>query len=98
LWSCSDVIDPNFRDFLPKDVTSTKYQSLYQITCLQVRSINEIELESSGTFVDRVDVFFGGIKVVECSSKNEIRSRSLLDDVCFGFFIGVLLIYDTFIL
>jgi hypothetical protein len=36
---------------------------------------------------------FGGLKVEECLSKNEIRSTSLLDSLGFSIFTGVPLIY-----
>jgi hypothetical protein len=42
--------------------------------------------------------FSSGQVVEECLSKNEIRSRSLLGDVCFDIFIGVPFIYNTFLL
>jgi hypothetical protein len=37
----------------------------------------------------RVVVFSGSLKAEERLSKNGIRSRSPLSDVCFGIFIGV---------
>jgi hypothetical protein len=45
----------------------------------------------------RVVVFSGSLKAEERLSKNGIRSRSPLSDVCFGIFIGVLLIYGAFV-
>jgi hypothetical protein len=53
---------------------------------------------SSGVFMGRVDVFSRGLEDVECLSKNEIISRSLLGGVCFSIFIGVPLIYSAFVL
>jgi hypothetical protein len=41
---------------------------------------------SSDIFVDRIDVFFGGLKAKECHSKNVISYGPLLDGVCFSFF------------
>jgi hypothetical protein len=60
--------------------------------------IRDRELESSGIFVDRVDVFFGGLEAEECPSKNWISYGPLLGGICFSFFIGVPLIYGVFVL
>jgi hypothetical protein len=46
----------------------------------------------------QVDVYSSGLKVEGCLSKNAIRSRPLLGGVCFGIFIGISLIYITFVL
>jgi hypothetical protein len=45
----------------------------------------------------RVVVFSGSLKAEGRLSKNGIRSRSPLSDVCFDIFIGVLLIYGAFV-
>ncbi|KAK2402413.1 hypothetical protein QL285_051935 [Trifolium repens] len=47
--------------------------------------IRDRKSESTGIFVSRVDVFFGGLEAEECPSKNEIRCGPLLGGVCFGF-------------
>jgi hypothetical protein len=60
--------------------------------------IRDRKLVSSGVLMGRLHVFSGGLEAGECLSKNEIRSKSLLCGVCFDFFIGILLIYDTFTL
>jgi hypothetical protein len=57
-----------------------------------------IDVEMGINVEMRIDVFSGGLKVDECLFKNEIRSRTLLDGVCFGFFICVPLIYDVCVL
>jgi hypothetical protein len=56
------------------------------------------ELVSSGISTDWVDVFSGDLVSKECPSKNGIRSILLLGGDCFGYFIGVPLIYDAFVL
>jgi hypothetical protein len=49
--------------------------------------IRDRDLASSDTLLGRVGVFFGGLEAVECPSKNEIRSESLLGVVILvGFF------------
>jgi hypothetical protein len=45
-----------------------------------------------------VDIFAGGLKADECLSKYEVISEPLLSGVCFSIFIGVLLIYEVFVL
>jgi hypothetical protein len=56
------------------------------------------ELVSSGISTGWVGVFSGGLVAKKCPSKNEIRSILLVGDDCFGYFIGVLLIYGVFVL
>jgi hypothetical protein len=58
--------------------------------------IRDQELVSSGISMGRIDVLSGDLEADECLSKNELRSVHLIDDVCFGIFIGVPLIYDSF--
>jgi hypothetical protein len=48
--------------------------------------------------MSRIDVFFGGLKVEECLSKNEITSGTLLGGIYFVIFIGLPFIYDAFVL
>jgi hypothetical protein len=61
--------------------------------------IRNRELKSSGISSGRIDVCSGGLEAEECLSKNGIRSEPLfLNGVCFGNFIGVPPIYNTFIL
>jgi hypothetical protein len=61
-------------------------------------SIRARKLVSSGVSTGWICVFSGGQITEECLSKNEVRSRSLLCGVCFSIFIGVPLIYGTFVL
>jgi hypothetical protein len=56
------------------------------------------ELVFSDISTGWIGVFFGSLIAEECLSKYEIRNRPLLGGVCFSIFIGVPLIYDTFVL
>jgi hypothetical protein len=47
--------------------------------------IRDWKFESCGILLGRVGVFSVGLEVVECPSKNVIRSRPLLSDVSFSF-------------
>jgi hypothetical protein len=60
--------------------------------------IRDRDFEFSGVFLGQVDVLSGGLKVEKYISKYVIRSRLLLGGVYFGIFIGVPLIYGTFVL
>jgi hypothetical protein len=74
------------------------HEAAFWILMGQSLLIRDRELVLTDVFMGRVDVFSGDLKVVECLSMNEIRSRPLLGGVCLGIFIGVPLIYGAFIL
>jgi hypothetical protein len=54
------------------------------------------ELVSCGISMGWVGVFSGGLIAGECRPKYEIRIKPPLSGVCFGIFIGVLLLYGAF--
>ncbi|MCI13202.1 hypothetical protein A2U01_0034318 [Trifolium medium] len=82
-------------------VVSLYLVDLYHVSVDGLEAIFELRLiclVSSDISMGRVDVLSGGLEADECLSKNEIRIRPLLDSVCFDIFIGVPLIYGTFVL